>query len=264
MEESKLIVVANQKGGGGKSTICMSLSNYIASELKFGIGGIIDTDFQQSISNKRKTDKDRYEGTENAPLYEVTPFRFDNYKSIPKLVDVLRQSGRIYVFDTPGRLDHPGIPILLSLADIIIIPFSYDSLDIASTLRFLIFWYNLKREYDDNNKEQLNTRLFFVPMQINVRMGTAKERELWKEIRKKFKEAGVVTPIIRYSVDMKRCDTYMLTPKQKTVVQDTYDFIFECIYNPDFDPDSMAEESIEETSQTENDLKDDKDNIPGS
>lgn len=52
MGESKIIVVANQKGGVGKSSICMSLANYLTRELKFRVGGIIDTDPQLSVFSR--------------------------------------------------------------------------------------------------------------------------------------------------------------------------------------------------------------------
>lgn len=253
MGEGKIIVVANQKGGVGKSTICMSLSNYLANEMKFNIGGIIDTDFQQSISRRRRTDKERNEGTSNVPSYEVTSFNLDNYSKIPDLAEELKKTDCIYIFDTPGRLNHQGIVILLAIADIIIIPFNYDILNVASTIQFLIFWNNLKNEYEAKQNVKLKARLIFIPMQIDPRIGTAAEQEVWKDVREKYNKVGKIAPIIKYSADMKRCDTFMLTPKQRMAVQDTYDFVIDCIYNPD---------SLNHTN--ENDLKDDEDNIPGS
>ena len=99
MGEGKIIVVANQKGGVGKSTICMSLSNYLANEMKFNIGGIIDTDFQQSISRRRKIDKERNEGTSNIPSYEVTSFNLDNYSIFATFIGIV--CSIVFIFSIP-------------------------------------------------------------------------------------------------------------------------------------------------------------------
>lgn len=233
MGDSKIIVVANQKGGVGKSTICMALSNYLAKEMKFRIGGIVDMDFQQSIVKRRKTDRERNEGTANVPFYDVTAFNLDNYSRIAELIEELRKTGMIYVFDTPGRLNHQGIVVLLAMADFVIVPFNYDVLTIASTIQFLIFWNNLKKELDkDKNGSGLKAKIIFVPMSIDNRIGTAAEQVIWKEVRENYRKIGVIAPQINYSADMKRCDTMALTQKQKNIVQDTFDFVIAYIYNP--------------------------------
>ncbi|WP_286145284.1 ParA family protein [Bacteroides caecimuris] len=241
MGESKIIVVANQKGGVGKSSICMSLANYLTRELKFRVGGIIDTDPQLSVFRRRISDKERTKGTPDTPAYEVSSFDLSNYAKIPDLAQDLRKTGMIYIFDTPGLLKHQGIVALLAIADVIIIPFNFDTLTLASTIQFLVLWNNLKSSMKQDQSIVLETKLFFIPVMIDNRIGTATEVELWQDVRKHYSQMGVITPPIGYYADMKRCNTIMLNQKQLKVVQDAYQTLVDNIYNPELQTDKMSD-----------------------
>ena len=56
-----IIVFANQKGGVGKSTLCLLLANYLVYWKKNVC--VIDTDLQQSASLQRQIDEQQF-GTE--------------------------------------------------------------------------------------------------------------------------------------------------------------------------------------------------------
>ena len=56
--KNKIIVFANQKGGVGKSTLCILLANYLAYWKKDVC--IIDTDLQQSATLQREQDKQTF------------------------------------------------------------------------------------------------------------------------------------------------------------------------------------------------------------
>lgn len=233
MGESKIIVVANQKGGVGKSTVCMALANYLALVQKCNVGGIIDTDPQLSVKKRRKSDKEQTEGTPVCSPYEVTEFNLNNYNRIPELVDALRQKGMPYIFDTPGNMRHQGLVSLLALADYIIVPFNYDSLVLASTVQFLIFWNNLNASFASaNNGKTIGAKLIFVPTMINPRIGTAAEKVLWESIRTEYSKYGVIAPQINHRADLKRCTTVSLPDEQRLAVQDAMYFIYETIYKP--------------------------------
>ena len=60
--KNKNIVFANQKGGVGKSTLCILFANYLAAKGKDVC--IIDTDLQKTILMQRRKDKLVYEGEE--------------------------------------------------------------------------------------------------------------------------------------------------------------------------------------------------------
>lgn len=248
MGESKIIVVANQKGGVGKSTVCMALANYLALEQSCCVGGIIDTDPQQSVKKRRKSDKEQSEGTPVCSPYEVTEFNLNNYQRIPELIEALRKKGMPYIFDTPGNMKHQGLVSLLALADYIIVPFNYDALVLASTVQFLIFWNNLKVSYEkSNNGETIKAKLIFVPTMINPRIGTAAERALWENIKVEYAKYGPIAPRINFRADLKRCTTLSLPDEQKTAVQDALYFIYETIYKPK--PQNNEESDGEEDTE---------------
>ena len=56
------IVFANQKGGVGKSTLCMLFANYLAWKKQDVC--LIDTDLQKTIMMQRKKDREIYEDME--------------------------------------------------------------------------------------------------------------------------------------------------------------------------------------------------------
>ena len=56
--KNKIIVFANQKGGVGKSTLCILLANYLTYWKKDVC--IIDTDIQQSATLQREQDKQTF------------------------------------------------------------------------------------------------------------------------------------------------------------------------------------------------------------
>ena len=58
MDESIIITFANQKGGVGKTTLCVTFANYL---VKKGLPVIvIDCDSQESLAQRRESDLKRY------------------------------------------------------------------------------------------------------------------------------------------------------------------------------------------------------------
>ena len=54
--KNRKVVFANQKGGVGKSTLCILFANYLAAKGKSVC--IIDTDLQKTILMQRRKDKE--------------------------------------------------------------------------------------------------------------------------------------------------------------------------------------------------------------
>lgn len=62
------ILIANQKGGAGKSTLCILFANYLAIEKKEEVL-ILDMDFQASVHEKWETDWGVYRNNIRAQVY---------------------------------------------------------------------------------------------------------------------------------------------------------------------------------------------------
>ncbi|WP_294203128.1 ParA family protein [uncultured Chryseobacterium sp.] len=111
---TKVILVSNQKGGVGKSTMTFNLAVNLHQTAKICI---VDMDYQGSIISSRKFD--------GIPVY-----------SADKLKEVLEQDYQFVFIDTPPYLaDY--LPELCKRADVIIIPTKagvYDILAIQPTI----------------------------------------------------------------------------------------------------------------------------------
>lgn len=230
MGESKIIVFANQKGGVGKSSLCMAFANYLSTsprikETGIEFGGVIDTDYQRTIIKQREQDMKNAEGTELKPMYNVISFNLDNYNGIPSLINRLRNSGKYYLIDTPGRLDHKGITTLLMLADFIVCPFRYDTKTIASTTKFLLYWQSMMARIENQNCRQLNTKMILVPNHIDNRTGNKKEKDFWNAVNIQYSKIGILTDRITYMADMGRINTLSWVGKQQNLVENAFETI---------------------------------------
>ncbi|RYE55074.1 MAG: ParA family protein, partial [Sphingobacteriales bacterium] len=76
-----LIIIGNQKGGAGKSTMTLVMANYLTSSKKCPVT-VIDMDYQQSVHQKYQKAKI----LENQEPYEVLPATLESF---PILKEVL-------------------------------------------------------------------------------------------------------------------------------------------------------------------------------
>lgn len=90
--KNKKIVFANQKGGVGKSTLCILFANYLAAKGRDVC--IIDTDLQKTILMQRRKDKLIYEGEEEP--YNVQDFDVTDVETMQSLVDSASQVEATY------------------------------------------------------------------------------------------------------------------------------------------------------------------------
>ena len=181
-----VILIGNQKGGAGKSTLTLLLANYLTTAQKRKVT-VLDMDYQQSVSA-------RYEKArvlENDPPYDVIPADLTHF---PMLLQVLTENPEETVLvDLPGKMDDDGlIPVILS-GELILCPFNYDEFSVDSTLLFAMVAGKI------NNRAPI----VFVPNRIKatVRYDTR------KEVDKVLAKFGRVTPGIADRIDFQRVDT---------------------------------------------------------
>lgn len=220
--KNKKIVFANQKGGVGKSTLCILFANYLSSRGKDVC--IIDTDLQKTILMQRQKDRLLYEG-EDEP-YNVQDFDVTDVETMQNLVESASQVEGYVLFDSPGNISEDGLAPLFVGADVIICPYEYEDKTLDSTGTFVQV-LNVLRQHNP----QMHAQLFFVPNRIDPRIGTAEEQEMWRKTDEVFGNFGKVTPVVNSRATLKRTNTYELLGTQRDAVKKTFDFMLKRMNN---------------------------------
>ena len=209
------IVFANQKGGVGKSTLCMLFANYLAWKKQDVC--IIDTDLQKTIMMQRKKDREIYDDMEEP--YTVQDFDVQDPELMQQLMESASQTEGFVLFDSPGNVSDGLVPMFTG-ADFIICPYEYEEKTLDSTGTFIQVINALRQA-----TPEMTARLFFVPNRIDVRIGTADELRMWKQTDAIFKQLGAVTPRITARASLKRINTFEITASQRDAVKGAFDFM---------------------------------------
>ena len=210
------IVFANQKGGVGKSTLCMLFANYLAWNKQDVC--IIDTDLQKTIMMQRKKDREIYDDMEEP--YTVQDFDVQDPELMQQLMESASQTEGFVLFDSPGNVSEDGLVPMFTGADFIICPYEYEEKTLDSTGTFIQVINALRQ-----TTPEMTARLFFVPNRIDVRIGTADELRMWKQTDAIFKQLGAVTPRITARASLKRINTFEISASQRDAVKGAFDFM---------------------------------------
>lgn len=218
-KNNRIIVFANQKGGVGKSTLCILLANYLAYWKKDVC--IIDTDLQQSATLQRE--QDRLAFGEEEP-YSIQSFEVSDPKTMQLLMENAQTEDGFVLFDAPGTIKDDGLAPMFIYADYIICPYEYEPKSLTSTRTFIQVIYRLRQL-----NPQMRARIFFVPNKVDARMGTREELEFWRQMDAEFGESGTVSPPVSYRAQMKRVNTYNVPLPLKHAVYESFRFIVKSI-----------------------------------
>ena len=182
-----IVTFANQKGGVGKTSLCVTFANYLV--MKGVRVVVIDCDFQHSILKCRKADLKHY-GEELIP-YEVWSHEPNSSEAMITLIEKLHNDPGIDVvlMDSPGSLKADGLVPMFVNSDIIAVPFHYDLVTVPSTASFLMFLDRLRKAVGSRMKAQL----FIIPNLHDNRVGKRTELLLWDNTRDTFSNYGYVT-----------------------------------------------------------------------
>ena len=210
------IVFANQKGGVGKSTLCMLFANYLAWKKQDVC--LIDTDLQKTIMMQRKKDREIYDDMEEP--YTVQDFDVQDPELMQQLMESASQTEGFVLFDSPGNVSEDGLVPMFTGADFIICPYEYEEKTLDSTGTFIQVINALRQ-----TMPEMTARLFFVPNRIDVRIGTADELRMWKQTDAIFKQLGAVTPRITARASLKRINTFEISASQRDAVKGAFDFM---------------------------------------
>ena len=200
------IVIGNQKGGVGKSTLCILLANYLALD-QHKECLILDMDFQHSISSLWEKDRANFS---NPPLYEVADLDLGDFRDIR---DKLAEATGHFIIDLPGKMDDNQLVPIYHAADLVLCPFTYDKICFESTLVFAQIIRHLNKKVP----------IIFLPNRVKagVRYGL---KTRVHEVLAKF---GHVTKEFSDRVAFQRIDTLSI-PEE---VLDVVNGVFGDIYN---------------------------------
>lgn len=220
-----IVTFANQKGGVGKTTLCVTFANYLVTK---GVRVVvIDCDFQHSIMKCRNADLKKY-GEQQIP-YEVWAYEANDKEMMTSLMEKLHNDPEIDVvlMDSPGSLKADGLVPMFVNSDIIVVPFHYDVVTVPSTASFLLFVDRLRKAVGDRMKAQL----YIIPNLNDGRVGKRSELIIWDNTRDAFSNYGYVTPKIPKRADMERFNTMAALDMQAAIVAPVFDKIYVSMFN---------------------------------
>ena len=217
MKKNLKIVFANQKGGVGKTTLCMLFANYLASKNKPVC--VIDTDLQKTIFTQREDDL-KENGEEVEIPYVVQAFSLKDPENVRQLMESVEETPGYFLFDAPGNINEDGLVQLFAGADYIVCPYQYEKKTINSTGIFIEVINQLKDQIP-----QMAAEMFFVPNKFDSRTGTVRELQSYMATDDLFKKFGQVTPRIPQHIGLTRIDTISNSSDQVKDVKGTFDYM---------------------------------------
>lgn len=182
-----LILIGNQKGGAGKSTLTLLFANYLTQVKKRKVT-VLDMDYQQSISSKAEKAKI----LENEPLYDVVPADLKHFPALHN--SLIKRNDEIVIVDLPGKMDDDGLLPVFAAANLVICPFAYDEFSVDSTILFAM----VLRKINDR------APFIFIPNRIKNTV----RYETKSEIEKVMQRFGIVSSGIADRVDFQRITTF--------------------------------------------------------
>lgn len=211
-----VIVFANQKGGVGKTTLCMLFANYLTKLGKNVL--VLDVDRQRSLCAQRKSDAAAFNDQEED--YNVEEADVEDVNAIEHMMQAAKEIDGIVLIDTPGNVTEDGLIPIFSGADAILCPYQYEKRCLDSTGVFIQVIEALKESIPT-----MRPALLYIPNHVDSRIGTKEEQEAWMITDNIFRKYGSVQPRIPYKSSIMRCNTYALTKAQEQDVKVCFDSI---------------------------------------
>ena len=207
-----VILIGNQKGGAGKSTLTLLLANFLTLVKQRNVL-VIDMDHQQSVAQKYEKSKI----TDNALPYEVMAADLSDYPSMHELLNATA-TNQVVLIDLPGKLDDDGLIKIFQAAHWVICPFGYDELSFESTIFFSVVL------------QKLNPRamITYIPNRVkaNVRY------ELRQDVDEQLNNFGQVTEPLPDRIDFQRVSTFHTPQSLDPVVGPVFEQLYHDYIQP--------------------------------
>lgn len=202
-----IIIIGNQKGGVGKSTLAVLAANYLTMARDWP-ATVIDMDYQQSI--KQKYDKAKI--LENIEPYEVVPATLDMYPTVRTVLTRNAKEREVALMDLPGKLDDDGLIPVFQSADLVICPFAYEEFTFQSTVLFAMVVRKFNPKID----------VFFIPNRIKANA----KFEIMAEVNAQLEKFGKITTAIPDRIDFQRITTFQTPLSLHPVIEPVFEQIF--------------------------------------
>jgi chromosome partitioning protein len=200
-----IILIGNQKGGAGKSTVTLLLANYL-TQAKIKPVTVIDMDYQQSIAQKYE----RAKLLENTEPYTVVAASLEHFPGMKNIM--CTDDAQIVLIDLPGKLDDDGLIAVFESADLVICPFSYDEFSFESTILFSVVLRKINEKVP----------LVYVPNRVKANV----KYETRVDVDEQLAKLGYVTGALPDRVDFQRVSTFQTPLAILPVVLNAFDTIY--------------------------------------
>jgi len=212
-----VIAFANQKGGVGKSTLCLSLANYWASQ---GLPvHVVDTDLQKSLVKIREDELKHY--PQRIPLFDIEENLLCNFMTE---VSQRRSSDRHQLIDLPGTYEK-GIVEVVKHSDAIIVPFQYEDSVLNTTSQFGTYLDIIVARH-----RGIDRKIIYVPNAVNFSIGRKEDIEYWNAWKSAIESVALLSPPIPLRVCMQRRSTIFLSNEERACVEDCFDYITNLVF----------------------------------
>ena len=210
-----IILFTNIKGGVGKTSTCALFAQYLY-ECGYPVM-VLDADIQASLSRHRE--RELAANPDVAVPWEVSTIDTADRESLMSSIEEVMKLEGIVLIDMPGTLNAVNLDLLYKVADLAVVPISYDFDTIDATGLFIKVVRKMK-----------DIKMIFLPNRINSTENRADEMKQREETVKILGRIGKVTPRIKQSVVIKRYSTISPLDKyQKAAVEHAFDAILEQI-----------------------------------
>jgi len=200
-----IIIIGNQKGGAGKSTLTLLLANYL-SQAKNHPVTVIDMDYQQSIAQKYE----RAKLLENDEPYTVVAASLEHFPGMKNIM--CSNAEQIVLIDLPGKLDDDGLIPVFQSADLVICPFSYDEFSFESTILFSV----VLRKISDA------VPITYVPNRVKANV----KYETRMDVDEQLAKLGELTSALPDRIDFQRVNTFQTPLAILPVVLNAFETIY--------------------------------------
>jgi len=200
-----IILIGNQKGGAGKSTITLLLANYLTQAKKKEVT-VIDFDYQQSIAQKYE----RAKLLENTEPYTVVAASLEHFPGMKNIL--CGDEKQIVLIDLPGKLDDDGLIAVFEAADLVICPFSYDEFSFESTILFSVVLRKISQK----------VHIIYIPNRVKANV----KYETRNDVDQQLIKLGTVTTPLPDRVDFQRVSTFQTPLAILPMVLNTFEPIF--------------------------------------